>query len=276
VAVNGADVLRALERRPYDVILMDVQMPEMDGLEATRRIRRHLVASRQPYVIAMTANAMEGDREMCLESGMDDYLSKPVYLAELRAAFQRAADRIAAWPAAGRQLAAPCGAAAAGPAPPDLDPDDPVLDRPRALAAGRDLAELFVREADTTLRQLRQASRDDDIQGVRQAAHRLKGGGGYFGAVRVVDLSARIERAARAGTMVDASAVVGLGDELDRLHGELVALFGGRAEPAGSATSVRGPTPPLERTSNQRAGVRRDARDRAAGADRDVAEVERR
>jgi CheY-like chemotaxis protein len=82
VAGNGLEVLSALNRQPYDVILMDVQMPEMDGLEATRQIRMwHW--DEQPHIVAITANAMQGDREICLEAGMDDYISKPIQLAEL-------------------------------------------------------------------------------------------------------------------------------------------------------------------------------------------------
>ncbi|NTU81662.1 MAG: response regulator, partial [Chloroflexales bacterium] len=90
VAANGLEVLAALERQPYDVILMDMQMPELDGLGATERIRRELPRSRQPRIIAMTANAMQGDRELCLSAGMDDYVSKPVRLEELIAALERA------------------------------------------------------------------------------------------------------------------------------------------------------------------------------------------
>jgi CheY-like chemotaxis protein len=82
VAGNGIEVLSALHRQSYDVILMDVQMPEMDGLEATKQIRMwHW--DEQPRIIAMTANAMQGDKEICLEAGMDDYISKPIRLEEL-------------------------------------------------------------------------------------------------------------------------------------------------------------------------------------------------
>jgi CheY-like chemotaxis protein len=81
VASNGLEAIESIERQPYDVILMDVQMPEMDGLEATRQIRKR--EGRRPYIIAMTANAMQGDREMCLEAGMDSYISKPVRVPEL-------------------------------------------------------------------------------------------------------------------------------------------------------------------------------------------------
>ena len=80
VAANGVEVLKALQRRPYDGVLMDVQMPELDGLETTRRIRSELKSSVQ--IIAVTANAMEQDREQCMQAGMDGYISKP-YLVEV-------------------------------------------------------------------------------------------------------------------------------------------------------------------------------------------------
>ncbi|MBE9119659.1 response regulator [Tychonema sp. LEGE 07199] len=83
IAANGLEVLEACKRQSYDVVLMDVQMPEMDGLEATRRICQEWPANRKPRIIAMTANAMQGDREKCLEAGMDDYITKPVRREEL-------------------------------------------------------------------------------------------------------------------------------------------------------------------------------------------------
>jgi GAF domain-containing protein/DNA-binding response OmpR family regulator len=90
LAGNGLEAIEAVERQHYDVVLMDVQMPEMDGLEATRRIRNltgslreNLSGFNQPRIIAMTANAMQGDREMCLAAGMDDYISKPIRIEEL-------------------------------------------------------------------------------------------------------------------------------------------------------------------------------------------------
>jgi CheY-like chemotaxis protein len=83
VASNGLEAIQSVERQTYDVILMDVQMPEMDGLEATRRICAKWPRDQRPTIIAMTANAMLGDREMCLEAGMDDYISKPIRKEEL-------------------------------------------------------------------------------------------------------------------------------------------------------------------------------------------------
>jgi PAS domain S-box-containing protein len=90
VAGNGLEVLQALQRQRYDIVLMDVQMPDLDGLEATRRIRDDIPADRQPYIIAMTANAFAEDRDRCIEAGMDDYVSKPVRKDVLAAALERA------------------------------------------------------------------------------------------------------------------------------------------------------------------------------------------
>ncbi|MDT7856583.1 PAS domain-containing protein [Rubrivirga sp. S365] len=91
VVADGVEALDALALRPYDLVLMDVQMPRMDGLEATRRIRADLPPDRQPYVLTLTANAMRGDRETCLDAGADDYLTKPVTLDGLRDALAKAA-----------------------------------------------------------------------------------------------------------------------------------------------------------------------------------------
>ncbi len=96
LAGNGLEVLDALARQPYDIILMDVQMPEMDGLEATRRLRAEPPPHGRPWIIALTANAMEGDREACAAAGMDDYVSKPMRSADLAAAIARAQSRLPA------------------------------------------------------------------------------------------------------------------------------------------------------------------------------------
>jgi CheY-like chemotaxis protein len=92
VASNGIESVESIQRQTYDVILMDVQMPEMDGLDATREIRQ-LANSIQPHIIAMTANALEGDREMCLAAGMNDYISKPIRVNELVDALLKAERR---------------------------------------------------------------------------------------------------------------------------------------------------------------------------------------
>ena len=93
LAANGLEAIDAIERQPYDVVLMDVQMPEMDGFEASREINRRWPDVRRPRLVAMTANAMEGDRELCTAAGMDDYVAKPIRVEELVAALERCRSR---------------------------------------------------------------------------------------------------------------------------------------------------------------------------------------
>ena len=94
VANNGLEVIEALVRQPYDVVLMDVQMPEMDGLAATRAVCQRWSSEERPHIIAMTANAMQGDREMCLDAGMDAYITKPIRIHELRDVLSRCQSMI--------------------------------------------------------------------------------------------------------------------------------------------------------------------------------------
>jgi CheY-like chemotaxis protein len=89
LACNGFDAIAALERENFGLVLMDVQMPVMDGLMATREIRRRFPAENQPAIIAFTANTLPGDREICLAAGMDDYLSKPINAVEMSAKLER-------------------------------------------------------------------------------------------------------------------------------------------------------------------------------------------
>ena len=107
VAGNGLEALIALERQRYDLVLMDIQMPELDGLEATRQIRLRWGDQIPPFIVAMTANAMEGDREACLAAGMNDYISKPIRVDALVTAIERAAAALGpipqATPSAGGQ-----------------------------------------------------------------------------------------------------------------------------------------------------------------------------
>ena len=90
IAQNGSLVLEALKKQQYDVILMDIQMPELDGLEATRLIRQSV--THQPYIIALTANAMSGDKDDCLSAGMNDYIAKPIRNTEIITKLRVASD----------------------------------------------------------------------------------------------------------------------------------------------------------------------------------------
>jgi CheY-like chemotaxis protein len=111
VAANGLEVLEALHRQRYDVILMDVQMPEMDGLEASRTIHEGWPSEQRPRIIAMTANAMQGDREECLAAGMDVYLTKPIQIEVL----QEALERIGLWARIHRRPTSPLAPAKTAP-----------------------------------------------------------------------------------------------------------------------------------------------------------------
>ena len=90
VATNGLEALEALERQPYDVVLMDVQMPELDGLDTSRRIHERWSPETRPRIIAMTANALSEEREACFDAGMDDYVAKPIRPDRLAEALSRA------------------------------------------------------------------------------------------------------------------------------------------------------------------------------------------
>ena len=93
IAGNGIEAIDCCKRQPYDLVLMDVQMPEMDGLEASRRITATALAAARPRIVAMTANAMQGDREACIAAGMDDYLTKPIRIDQLVEALQKTTAR---------------------------------------------------------------------------------------------------------------------------------------------------------------------------------------
>jgi len=94
IAANGLEVLEALKRQEYDLVLMDMQMPEMDGLEATRKICEERIPEERPYIIALTANAMSGDRQVCIDAGMNDYLSKPMQIQDLIIALRKYQKRL--------------------------------------------------------------------------------------------------------------------------------------------------------------------------------------
>jgi signal transduction histidine kinase/ligand-binding sensor domain-containing protein/CheY-like chemotaxis protein/HPt (histidine-containing phosphotransfer) domain-containing protein len=210
VAGNGFEVLEALRRQRYDLILMDVQMPGMDGLEATRRIRAELPPDRQPRIIAMTANALREHQEACRAAGMDGFLAKPVLLEDLRAAFLRA----------GCEMTALEEDEAAAQAVPKLRPAElPVLD-PGRLASLRRLGELtgrplarevvdgFVKETPLRLERLRSALVRGDAEELAFIAHSLKGISGQLGALRVAALSGELEGRGRNEDLDGASGLL--------------------------------------------------------------------
>jgi signal transduction histidine kinase/CheY-like chemotaxis protein/HPt (histidine-containing phosphotransfer) domain-containing protein len=186
VAGSGDEAVAAAQRRRYDVILMDGQMPGMDGFEATARIRAFEGPVRRTPIVALTASAMRGDRERYLEAGMDDYVAKPMTPEQLAEVLERWSPAGAA-PLPGAALP---HSAAGDPVDWDMVADLVAMTPPDFLA---DLLALFYRDAATALTDLRIAWRDDDVEAWRRIAHKLRGSCATLGARTMMELCARIE-----------------------------------------------------------------------------------
>ncbi|HID64148.1 MAG TPA: response regulator, partial [Anaerolineae bacterium] len=209
VAANGLEVLQALERQSYDVVLMDVQMPEMDGVEATRRLREQWPEGQQPRIVAMTAHALRGDRERYLAAGMDDYISKPVQVEELVEALRKCqplAPHSDGTPSAPE--VAPQAAAAGSSAATAIDPT--VLEEFRSMMgeAAPELIALFLDDALKLLVDLRETVAQGDAEGLQRAAHTLKSSGATLGAMTLSALCRELETMGRAGTLEGAAEKV--------------------------------------------------------------------
>jgi CheY-like chemotaxis protein/HPt (histidine-containing phosphotransfer) domain-containing protein len=202
-ATNGREALDALDEKTYDVVLMDVQMPEMDGLEATRRIHETM-GSHRPRIVAATANATQEERERALAAGMDGYLSKPIRLEELAAALGvQVVPRGAREQTDSRDTAEPVQ---------EPEPiERAVLARLRQTLGDdgtRQLIGTFLAEAPTLLDRLRSATQAGDGETLRMAAHTLKSNAATFGAMALSETARVIERAAAEGATQGADALV--------------------------------------------------------------------
>jgi PAS domain S-box-containing protein len=204
VAANGLEAVTAVQQIPYDVVFMDCQMPELDGYAATERIRQLAWPRARVPIVAMTANAMAGDREHCLAVGMDDYMSKPLDRTTL-------IDRLARW---GGATAAAAPEASAPVSDPDAPLDAQVIALLRGLVAedGPDLlgelADLFIGELAPRIEGIRNGILAADPGVVSQWAHSLKGSAGNLGANRLAALCEQIEREARQGATTESVALM--------------------------------------------------------------------
>jgi two-component system sensor histidine kinase/response regulator len=215
VAANGREAVEVVGREPFDLVLMDVQMPEMDGFEATAAIRQAERGTGQHIpILAMTAYAMKGDRERCLDSGMDGYVSKPIQPRELGEMINK--------------LVARDGSAEKQEAPVPTS----VLDRDeiRERLGGdtkllHELIEVFFEDCPRMWQSVRDALSQGDALKLRRAAHTLKGSVGVFGAQAARAAAERLEQLARTGDLQSAAeAVAQLEAELERLKPTLLEL----------------------------------------------------
>jgi two-component system sensor histidine kinase/response regulator len=207
-ATNGVGALQRHQGGDYDLIFMDCQMPEMDGFETTTRIRQREAASgRHTPIIALTASAIEGDRERCLEAGMDDYLTKPFTSEQI-------GSMLAAFAAPGAAEAAdrPNRLTVVAANPPSADPiDGQVLDALQRLRPGivpRVIA-LFFESTPPLLQQLETGAQTGDADMLQRASHTLKSSSANVGAAGLSSRCRELEARAQSGAVPDAQSAVG-------------------------------------------------------------------
>ena len=211
VAANGLEALEMLHHQRYDAVLMDVQMPEMDGLEATQHIRQDFEFIDQPRIIAMTANAMSGDREICLSAGMDDYVSKPIHIEELVDSLNRCQSReIRDQHLAGKYQAQIGGRPAPATGPVTVENIHEIIDLNELLRLKETLGSRvdtmlptliasFFKQAEKLTLEAGRALEESRIEDLRRAAHTLKSNSASFGAKRLTDIARRLEEQSRLG-----------------------------------------------------------------------------
>jgi two-component system sensor histidine kinase/response regulator len=219
VANNGREALAALETQSFDLVLMDVQMPEIDGLQATQALREREQSTGRARVpvIAMTAHAMAGDRERCLAAGMDSYISKPIRSRDLFETMARVVEGITDSPQAD-------GAASAAKTELDLAAMLQTVGGDRDLL--REVAEAFLEEAPKLLDELRTATAEGDATSLARAAHTLKSSLRYLGAAELFEQAFVLETTGREGRRPEADFVANFIARVEQMFVELPTLVG--------------------------------------------------
>ena len=215
--MNGIEAVEAVKAQPFDAVLMDIQMPEMDGLEATRCIRR-LGDPEQSniYIIAMTANALMGDREKCISAGMNDYLPKPIDQKKLLSALVKASS-----------VALPAADGAGETAAEESCLDGSILDQLEETIGREAVASMLsmtLAEVPATVALITAANADGDLDRIRKEVHDMGSNFGSYGAMRLSDHARAIEKACREGNAGQASELtVELPGLVDETVNELMA-----------------------------------------------------
>jgi two-component system sensor histidine kinase/response regulator len=215
VVENGVEALEALSKIPYDIVLMDCQMPQMDGYEATKEIRRREGTNKHTVIIAMTANALEGESEKCLASGMDDYISKPVNVEELQRLLER-------WQPSAQNLENFADTNQNSP----VDSISPPVDMEQLQDATsgdedlmRELIELYLQQMSEGLEKLRSSAKAGAPDEIKRLAHTLVGGSAACGMAAVVPLLRELENTDYADLSFDAlPVIIQLEEQFERIR----------------------------------------------------------
>jgi len=195
IVSTGIDVLKVIDQAPCDLLFMDVQMPEMDGLEATQRIREKYGKDGRPRIIAMTAFALAGDKEKCLQAGMDDYLSKPFVSDQVASVIRKWGGLLLS---SDKNVRAQQGAIPA--ADSSMKARLTQLEEETEYSFVKELVGIFLDEAPTRIQELKDALQSGDSKSAEQIAHKLKGGSINLGIQKLHGLFENIERLARENT----------------------------------------------------------------------------
>ena len=205
LANNGVEVLEALEQKAYDILFLDVQMPEMDGLEAARKICQKWSADKRPRIIAMTGNALVGDREKCLQAGMDDYISKPIRISDLQSALER-------WGPMMSRKSETTFLTRPKPVPVESLLDEKIIAELRAMPPSggvpllKELIDLFLDSAPSRITQISQSINDAPMLAFH--AHALKSMSLNLGTKRIIEVAQKLEELGRTRNVHGAPALL--------------------------------------------------------------------